>query len=106
MQEDKYKIMKKIFKFSPNTNQWYANYKGMPINIDNDEYKKMSDDDVLQLIKNLTRQEAKKKTEDIMTPEEADEGFVNMRKQLGIPPYDPNKQGTFKKFIKGRLRDF
>ena len=96
--------MKKIFKYSPNSNQWYTNYKGIPINIDNDEYNEMSDDDVLQLIKNYTRQQPEKQAENIMTPDEASEGFSDMRKKLGMPPYDPNKEGTLSKFIKGRLR--
>jgi hypothetical protein len=97
--------MKNIFKFSPNTNQWYANYKGMPINIDNDEYLRMSEDDIIQIIKNHTKQEPKQSEDKFLSPDEAEEGFSNMRKQLGMPPYDPNKKGTFKKFIKGRLRE-
>jgi hypothetical protein len=31
--------------------------------------------------------------------------FAKLRKDLGMPPYDPDKPKTLKKFIKGRLRD-
>ena len=95
--------MKKSFKYR--NGQRHLNYKGKDILIDADEFDKMSEDDVVQLIKNLTRQEVKKPIDDNLTPEEADEGFKKMREELGLPPYDPNKKGTFKRFIKGRLRD-
>lgn len=95
--------MKKSFKYR--NGQRHLNYKGKDILIDAEDFDKMSEDDIIQLIKNLTRQEVKKPIDDNLTPEEADEGFKKMREELGLPPYNPNKKGTFKQFIKGRLRD-
>lgn len=34
----------------------------------------------------------------IMSPEEAAAGFAEMRKKLGMPPYDPNKPNSFEAF--------
>lgn len=64
--------MKKYFKFSPQSNQYYLNYKGLPINIDKDEFNLMSDDDVMNLIKSLTIQTPKKRQEEDIVPH--DEG--------------------------------
>ena len=64
--------MKKYFKFSPQSNQYYLNYKGLPINIDKDEFNLMSDDDVINLIKSLTIQTPKKRQEEDIVPH--DEG--------------------------------
>lgn len=95
--------MKKSFKYR--NGQRHLNYKGKDILIDADEFDKMSEDDVIELIKNHIRQKPKKTTDYNLSPEEADEGFKKMREELGLPQYDPNKKGTFKQFIKGRLRD-
>jgi hypothetical protein len=64
--------MKKYFKFSPQSNQYYLNYKGLPINIDKDEFNLMSEDDVINLIKSLTTQTSKKRQEEDIVPH--DEG--------------------------------
>lgn len=64
--------MKKYFKFSPQSNQYYLNYKGLPINIDKDEFNLMSEDDVINLIKSLTNQTPKKRKEEDIVPH--DEG--------------------------------
>ena len=64
--------MKKYFKFSPQSNQYYLNYKGLPVNIDKDEFNLMSDDDVINLIKSLTIQTPKKRQEEDIVPH--DEG--------------------------------
>jgi hypothetical protein len=64
--------MKKYFKFSPQSNQYYLNYKGLPINIDKDDFNLMSDDDVINLIKSLTTQTSKKRQEEDIVPH--DEG--------------------------------
>lgn len=64
--------MKKYFKFSPQSNQYYLNYKGLPVNIDKDEFNLMSDDDVIKLIKSLTTQTPKKRQEEDIVPH--DEG--------------------------------
>jgi hypothetical protein len=89
--------MRKSFTYRDG--QRHLNYKGKDIVIDADEFDMMSDDEIDQIIKNHTQEDV------FLSPDEAEEGFSNMRKQLGMPPYDPNKEGTFKKFIKGRLRD-
>jgi hypothetical protein len=39
------------------------------------------------------------------TLEMNEDPFAKLRKDLGMPPYDPDKPKTLKKFIKGRLRD-
>jgi len=95
--------MKEKFKYLKG--QYYLNYKGKPIYLDKDEYDKMSENEILQLVKNLTRQEDKKPKDDNLTPEEADEAFKKMREELGMPPFDPTEKGALKKFIKGRFRD-
>lgn len=64
--------MKKYFKFSPQSNQYYLNYKGLPVNIDKDEFNLMSDDDVINLIKSLTIQTPQKRQEEDIVPH--DEG--------------------------------
>jgi hypothetical protein len=68
--------MKKYFKFSPQSNQYYLNYKGLPINIDKDEFNLMSEDDIINLIKSLTTQTSKKRQKkDIVPHDEGKELF-------------------------------
>jgi hypothetical protein len=94
------------FEYYPLKRQWHLNYKGKDINIDKEDYERMSENEILELIQNLTRQEESKPTDEYMSPEEADEGFKKLRQNLGMPPYDPNKP-SFKdmwEYKYGRMR--
>jgi hypothetical protein len=64
--------MKKYFKFSQRTNQYYTYYKGMPINIDKETFENSSEDEIAKIIKSLTTQTSKKRQEEDIVPH--DEG--------------------------------
>ena len=67
----KKKLLKGLFYRSGRTNQWYMNYKGMHIYIDNDEFEKASEEDIENIIKSKTTQHPKPKPqEDILSHDE------------------------------------
>jgi hypothetical protein len=66
------KNLKNLFKPYKNTDQVYLNYKGLHIYIDKDEFKRMSEEDILALIKARTTQTSKKRQEEDIVPH--DEG--------------------------------
>jgi hypothetical protein len=70
--------MKKHFKFSQRTNQYYTYYKGMPINIDKETFENSSEDEIAKIIKNLTTQTPKKRYEE--PPLSHDDSIEEFRK--------------------------
>lgn len=75
--------MKKYFKFSPQTNQYYMNYKGMPINIDKDDFEKMSDLDIEMYINTKIKQSPKPEPqEDILDHEKGLGEFKKTKEML------------------------
>lgn len=75
--------MKENFKFFPRTNQWYMNYKGMPISFDKDQFDTMSDEDIVAYIKNKTTQKPKPQPqEDILSHEKGLEEFRKTKEML------------------------
>lgn len=75
--------MKKYFKFSPQTNQYYMNYKGMPVNIDKEDFEKMSDMEIEMYIKTKTTQHPKPEPqEDILSHDEGLEEFRKTKEML------------------------
>lgn len=75
--------MKKYFKFSPQSNQYYMNYKGMPVNIDKDDFDKMSDVEIEMYIKSKTTQKPKPEPkEDILSHEDGLKEFQKTKEML------------------------
>lgn len=80
--------MKKYFKYSPQSNQYYLNYKGMPINIDKDEFDLMSDSDVETYIKRKTLQTPKpEKKEDVLPFDQGLDMFKQGKDRLNFLKY-------------------
>lgn len=78
-------MIKNKFKYDSLTNQYKLNYKGKWIYIDFEDFKKMSDDDVLEMIKNLTKPKEKKKT-DYVSYDELKKGFDDVREYIKTNP--------------------
>lgn len=75
--------MKKYFKFSPQSNQYYMNYKGMPVNIDKDDFDKMSDAEIEMYIKSKITQTPKPEPkEDVLDHEEGLKEFQKTKEML------------------------
>jgi hypothetical protein len=60
--------LRDLFKYSNRTNEWYMNYKGMPINISNDEFEEMSDEGLETYIKNRTEQKIRPEPRENILP--------------------------------------
>jgi hypothetical protein len=75
--------MKKYFKFYPQSNQYYLNYKGLPVNIDKNDFEKMSDEQIEMYIKAKTTQSPKsKQKEDILSHDEGIKEFQKTKNML------------------------
>lgn len=78
-------MIKNKFKYDSLTNQYKLNYKGKWIYIDFEDFKKMSEDDVLEMIKNLTKPKEKKKI-DYVSYDELKKGFDDVREYMKSNP--------------------
>lgn len=78
-------MIKNKFKYDSLSNQYKLNYKGKWIYIDFEDFKKMSENDVLEMIKNLTKPKEKKKV-DYVSYDELKKGFDDVREYMKSNP--------------------
>jgi hypothetical protein len=82
------KNLKNLFKPYKNTDQVYLNYKGLHIYIDKDEFKRMSEEDILALIKARTTQKSPTQPkEDILPFEQGLDMFKQGKEKLNFLKY-------------------
>lgn len=91
--------MKKLFKYDRDKNQYSLNHKGKWIYIDQEDFQKMSDEDVSNLVKGYEKEKPKKETSYVEF-DEFKKGLDDVRAY--IKRENPNL--SFKEFLKLRYQ--